>query len=156
MPGWRKVFDEKDLAVFGFWKKEAAFNNPERIPNLKSISNWLWLDWKKVPDQVLCLAVKIFGWSDLGSWNSLYMMLPQKDEEKNVVGGKCNSSMKTENCYNQTPISDKPGGDSRFWTTLILVKRTGNVLLICKTWTMKRSSGSFFVSNATKKKGKEF
>jgi mannose-1-phosphate guanylyltransferase len=142
MPDLAEVFDE-GLAVFGS-EGEAAFIS-QAYTQLKSIS----IDYgvMEKSDQVYVLPSD-FGWSDLGSWNSLYD-IAKKDESKNVV--EANAILyETENCYVKLD-SDKlvviQGLDN------YLINETGNVLLICKLDDEKKFRE--FVSNA-RKKGEEF
>ncbi|MDR7129212.1 mannose-1-phosphate guanylyltransferase [Algoriphagus sp. 4150] len=89
-----------------------------------------------------------FGWSDLGSWNSLYDMR-EKDENNNVV--EANAILyDTENSYikvSNNKLVVVQGLDN------YLVNETDNVLLICKLDAEKKFRE--FVSNA-KKKGEDF
>ncbi|MEB2784803.1 mannose-1-phosphate guanylyltransferase [Algoriphagus persicinus] len=89
-----------------------------------------------------------FGWSDLGSWNSLYD-LREKDENNNVVDANA-ILFDTENSY------IKVNGDKLVVVQGLenyLVNETDNVLLICKLDAEKKFRE--FVSNA-KKKGEDF
>ncbi len=70
-----------------------------------------------------------FGWSDLGTWNSLYT-LQDKDEDKNVIVGKNMLLKESEGNYIYSNTGDK---------VLILrdledyiVVDTANALLVCK------------------------
>ena len=89
-----------------------------------------------------------FGWSDLGSWHSLYD-LREKDENNNVVDANAilydtvNSFIKV----GQDKLVVIQGLDN------YLVNETDNVLLICKLDAEKKFRE--FVSNA-KKKGEDF
>ncbi len=142
MPDLAEVFDE-GLAIFGS-EEESAFIS-RAYGQLKSIS----IDYgiMEKSNQVYVLPSD-FGWSDLGSWNSLYT-IAKKDESKNVV--EANAILyDTENCYIKMD-SEKlvviQGLDN------YLVNETGNVLLICKLDDEKKFRE--FVSNA-RKKGEEF
>jgi mannose-1-phosphate guanylyltransferase len=89
-----------------------------------------------------------FGWSDLGSWNSLHELSP-KDEFQNVV--EANAILfETTNSYIKM-IDDKlvvvQGLDN------YLINESDNVLLICKLDDEKKFRD--FVSNA-RKKGLDF
>jgi mannose-1-phosphate guanylyltransferase len=142
MPDLAEVFDE-GLAVFGS-EREASFIS-RAYTQLKSIS----IDYgvMEKSNQVYVLPSD-FGWSDLGSWSSLYD-IAKKDEEKNVI--EANAVLyETENCYIKLD-SDKLvviQGLNNY-----LVNETGNVLLICKLDDEKKFRE--FVSNA-RKKGEEF
>jgi mannose-1-phosphate guanylyltransferase len=89
-----------------------------------------------------------FGWSDLGSWQSLHE-LREKDEFNNVI--EANAMVyETENCYIKTD-SDKlvvVQGLENY-----LINESDNVLLICKLDSEKKFRD--FVANA-KKKGEDF
>ncbi len=89
-----------------------------------------------------------FGWSDLGTWKSLFELSP-KDEKQNVIRGNI-VALDTENCIIQTP-------DNR----LVIVKglqnfivaEYKNALMICPK--DEEQSVKEFVSIA-EKKGREF
>jgi len=89
-----------------------------------------------------------FGWSDLGTWKSLFELSP-KDEKQNVIKGNV-VALDTENCIIQT-------SDSR----LVIVKglknfivaEYENALMICPK--DEEQSVKEFVSIA-EKKGQEF
>lgn len=89
-----------------------------------------------------------FGWSDLGSWKSLYE-LRDKDEHNNVV--EANAVL-----YDTQDSYIKVSGDKLVVVQGLhnyLVNETDNVLLICKLDAEKKFRE--FVSNA-KKKGEDF
>ena len=89
-----------------------------------------------------------FGWSDLGSWQSLHE-LREKDEHNNVV--EANAVLfETENCFIKVD-----GGKLVVVEGLdnYLVNESENVLLICKLDGEKKFRD--FVANA-KKKGEDF
>ncbi|PZX56534.1 mannose-1-phosphate guanylyltransferase [Algoriphagus chordae] len=89
-----------------------------------------------------------FGWSDLGSWNSLYE-LRKKDEDDNVV--EANALLyDTKNSY------IKVDGDKLVVVQGLenyIVNETDNVLLICKLDAEKKFRE--FVTNA-RKKGEDY
>ena len=98
-------------------------------------------------DQVY-MVLGDFGWSDIGSWQSLHE-LREKDEYNNVV--EANALLfDTKNCLIKTD-SEKlvvvQGMDD------FLINETGNVLLICKLGEENRFRD--FVAQA-KKKGEDF
>ena len=98
-------------------------------------------------DQVY-MVLGDFGWSDIGSWQSLHE-LREKDEDNNVV--EANALLfDTKNCLIKTD-SEKlvvvQGMDD------FLINETGNVLLICKLGEENRFRD--FVAQA-KKKGEDF
>lgn len=89
-----------------------------------------------------------FGWSDLGSWHSVYE-LQEKDDNNNVI--EANTMLyETKNCFVKMD-SDKlvviEGLDN------YLINETDNVLLICKLGGEKKFRD--FVASA-KKKGEDF
>jgi mannose-1-phosphate guanylyltransferase len=98
-------------------------------------------------DQVF-VVLGDFGWSDIGSWQSLHE-LRDKDEQNNVV--EANALLyETENCFIKTD-SDKlvvVQGLDHF-----LVNESENVLLICKLDAENKFRD--FVAQA-KKKGEDF
>jgi mannose-1-phosphate guanylyltransferase len=142
MPDLAEVFDE-GLAFFGS-ESEGAFIS-RAYTQLKSIS----IDYgiMEKSNHVYVLPSD-FGWSDLGSWNSLYE-IAKKDGSKNVVEANV-MLYETENCYIKAS-PDKlvviQGLDN------YLVSDNGNVLLICKLDAEKKFRE--FVSSA-RKKGEEF
>jgi len=89
-----------------------------------------------------------FGWSDIGSWQSLHE-LRDKDEDNNVV--EANALLfDTKNCLIKT--------DSERLVVVqgmenFLINESGNVLLICKLGEENRFRD--FVAQA-KKKGEDF
>lgn len=90
-----------------------------------------------------------FGWSDLGTWKSLYEV-SEKDENKNVISGNA-MIYDTNNCIIKTPAD-----------RLVVVQgledyiiaEYDNVLLICKKSEEQRVRD--FVADAKNKKGQEF
>lgn len=98
-------------------------------------------------DQV-CVILGDFGWSDLGSWNSLHDLRP-KDEFNNVV--EANAIL-----YNTTNSYIKVIGNKLVVVQGLdnyLINESDNVLLICKLDDEKKFWD--FVSNA-RKKGLDF
>lgn len=69
-----------------------------------------------------------FGWADIGSWTSLYEVLP-KDEDNNVVG---NSQVIMRDCKNN--IVNVPEGKVVVLQGLegYVLAEKGNVLVVCK------------------------
>jgi len=89
-----------------------------------------------------------FGWSDLGTWKSLYE-LSEKDEDKNVVQGNI-MTFDTKNCIIRTPedrLVILQGLEN------YIVAEYDNVLMICRKDEEQRVKE--FVSLA-EKKGKEY
>ena len=98
-------------------------------------------------DQVFVIPTE-FGWSDLGSWHSLYE-LKKKDKKNNVVEGNA-ILYDTENSFvkvNSDKLVVVQGLDN------YLINESDNVILICKLDAEKKFRE--FVANA-KKKGKDF
>ena len=91
-----------------------------------------------------------FGWSDLGTWSSLYD-LSDKDEDGNVIL-KCQSLL-----YNsRNNIITLPGGKLAVIDGLegYLVAESGNVLLICKK--DEEHSIRRYVNDAQMKLGEDY
>lgn len=91
-----------------------------------------------------------FGWSDLGSWDSLHDIVDKKDEQKNVV--QANALLyDTRNCLIKVPkdklvvVHDLNG---------YLVTEHENVLLICKKDAEKKFRE--FVSDVKESKGESY
>jgi mannose-1-phosphate guanylyltransferase len=142
MPDLAEVFEE-GAAAFNS-ENEAGFI-ARAYTQLKSIS----IDYgiMEKSSQVYVLPSD-FGWSDLGSWNSLYD-IAKKDNENNVV--EANAILyDTANCYIKVDANKLVviQGLENY-----LVNETGNVLLICKLDAEKKFRE--FVTNA-RKKGEEF
>jgi mannose-1-phosphate guanylyltransferase len=142
MPDLADVFEE-GKSQFGT-STEAGFI-ASAYTTLKNIS----IDYgiMEKSDQVY-VVLGDFGWSDIGSWQSLHE-LRDKDDQNNVV--EANALLyETENCFIKTD-SDKlvvvQGLDH------YLINESDNVLLICKL----DSENKFrdFVAQA-KKKGEDF
>ena len=89
------------------------------------------------------------GWSDLGTWNSLYT-INQKDEAGNVVGGDV-MLYDTKNCIIKTPkdrlvvVEGLEG---------YIVAEHDNVLMICRL--SEEQKVKEFMSDAKSKKGAEY
>ncbi len=142
MPDLAEVFDEGS-EVFGT-EEETEFIS-RAYTQVKNIS----IDYgiMEKSDQVY-MILGDFGWSDLGSWNSLHEM-QHKDENNNVIDGNA-ILYETENSYIKVDgrkLVVVQGLDN------YLVNETDNVLLICKLDAEKKFRE--FVSNA-KKKGEEY
>lgn len=98
-------------------------------------------------DQVYMILGE-FGWSDLGSWNSIHDITP-KDEQQNVV--EANAIL-----YDTTNSFIKVPGDKLVVVQGLdnyLINESDNVLLICKLDSEKKFRE--FVSNA-RAKGEEY
>lgn len=142
MPDLAEVFEE-GMGIYGT-EKEGEFVS-RAYTQVKNIS----IDYGIMEkSQEVYVILGDFGWSDLGSWNSLYD-LREKDENNNVV--EANAILyETENSY------IKVKGDKLVVVQGLenyLVNETDNVLLICKLDAEKKFRE--FVSNA-KKKGEDF
>ena len=91
-----------------------------------------------------------FGWSDLGSWETMHELMPEKDKNKNVVLGNT-LLYNTKNCLIKTPkdklvvLHDLNG---------YLIAEHDNVLLICKKDAEKKFRE--FVSDVREKKGEDY
>lgn len=142
MPDVADVFEE-GKSHYGKADEQTFINNA--YSQVKNIS----IDYgiMEKSDQVYVILGD-FGWSDLGSWQSLHE-LREKDEFNNVI--EANALVyETENCYIKTD-SDKlvvVQGLQDY-----LVNESENVLLICKLDSEKKFRD--FVANA-KKKGEDF
>ncbi|MGK7391552.1 MAG: mannose-1-phosphate guanylyltransferase [Candidatus Cyclobacteriaceae bacterium M2_1C_046] len=91
-----------------------------------------------------------FGWSDLGSWDSLHEIIENKDDQKNVV--QANALLyDSRNCLIRVPkyklvvVHDLNG---------YLVTEHENVILICKKDAEKKFRE--FVSDVKDKKGEQY
>jgi mannose-1-phosphate guanylyltransferase len=94
-------------------------------PNCKNISIDYGIMEKAENVSVLCSD---FGWSDLGTWGSLYDMM-DKDEEKNSITGSNVFSYSTRNCLINMPenkLAVIQGLDD------YIVVESDNILLICR------------------------
>jgi mannose-1-phosphate guanylyltransferase len=142
MPDMAEVFEEA-RAYFGK-VSEAAFM-AKAYTQVKNIS----IDYgiMEKSDKVYVILGD-FGWSDLGSWQSLHE-LRGKDEKNNVV--EANALLfDTENCFvkmDSEKLVVVEGLDN------YLINESENVLLICKLDGEKKFRD--FVANA-KKKGEDF
>ncbi|WP_339706654.1 mannose-1-phosphate guanylyltransferase [Algoriphagus aquimarinus] len=142
MPDMAEVFEE-GRDIYGT-DKEAEFVS-RAYTQVKNIS----IDYGVMEkSNHVYVILGDFGWSDLGSWNSLYD-LRDKDENNNVVDANA-ILYDTENSYikvDSGKLVVVQGLDN------YLVNETDNVLLICKLDAEKKFRE--FVSNA-KKKGEDF
>ncbi len=142
MPDLAEVFEE-GASIYGTDGEEAFISSA--YTQVKNIS----IDYgimEKSSEVYVILGN--FGWSDLGSWHSLYDMR-DKDEENNVV--EANAIL-----YDTKNSFIKVDGEKLVVVQGLenyLVNETDNVLLICKLDAEKKFRE--FVSNA-KKKGEGF
>jgi mannose-1-phosphate guanylyltransferase len=142
MPDMAEVFEEgKDI----YGKATESSFVVSAYAQLKSIS----IDYGVMEkSSQVYVILGDFGWSDLGSWHSLYA-LREKDEHNNVVEANAilydttNSFVKVDS--NKLVVVQ--GLDN------YIVNETDNVLLICKLDAEKKFRE--FVTNA-KKKGEDF
>lgn len=143
MPDLAEVFEEGSTTYFT--ENEAAFIQ-KAYSQAKNIS----IDYgimEKAENVYMVLGE--FGWSDLGSWNSLHE-IKDKDEGNNVIDANA-LTYEVENCVVKAP-KDKlmvlQGLDG------FLVAECDNVLLICK----KDLEQKFreFVSDVKSKKGTQY
>lgn len=142
MPDLAEVFDEGN-GIYGT-DREAGFV-VTAYAQLKNIS----IDYGVMEkSSQVYVILGDFGWSDLGSWHSLYD-LREKDEDNNVV--QANAIL-----YDTKNSFIKVDGDKLVVVQGLdnyIVNETDNVLLICKLDAEKKFRE--FVSNA-KKKGEDF
>jgi mannose-1-phosphate guanylyltransferase len=94
-------------------------------PNCKNISIDYGIMEKAENVYVLCSDL---GWSDLGTWGSLYDMMP-KDEEHNSITGSAVFSYNTRNCL--VNITDNKLAVIQGLDDYIVVE-SDNILLICR------------------------
>jgi mannose-1-phosphate guanylyltransferase len=142
MPDLADVFEE---GLGNLWKDTEVAFITRAYTQVKNIS----IDYgimEKSDDVYVILGD--FGWSDLGSWQSLHE-LREKDDSNNVI--EANALVyETENCYIKTD-SDRlvvvQGLDN------YLINESENVLLICKLDAEKKFRD--FVADA-RKKGEDF
>jgi mannose-1-phosphate guanylyltransferase len=142
MPDLADVFEE---GLGNLWKNTEEAFITRAYTQVKNIS----IDYgiMEKSDEVYVILGD-FGWSDLGSWQSLHE-LREKDESNNVI--EANALVyETENCYIKTD-SDRlvvvQGLDN------YLINESENVLLICKLDVEKKFRD--FVADA-RKKGEDF
>lgn len=120
-----------DVAVL-FAQGEHLYNTPDEkafINKIYSECMGISLDYgiMEKSDNVYVLTAD-FGWSDLGTWGSLYENL-DKDEEGNVVAGQNVLTYNTGNCIINMPknkIAVVQGLDG------FIVVESNNTLLICR------------------------
>ncbi|MDE6307898.1 MAG: mannose-1-phosphate guanylyltransferase, partial [Bacteroidales bacterium] len=91
-----------------------------------------------------------FGWSDVGSWNALYELLP-KNAERNAVVGAAPLAYESEG--NLVRVSGDKVVVLQGLTDCIVVEDNG-VLLICKRTEEQRIRQ--FVEDVGKEKGEQY
>ncbi len=142
MPDVAEVFNE-GIEFFGNDGESDFINKAYSLLKNISIDNGIM----EQSDKVYVIPAD-FGWSDLGSWKSLYE-LKKKDGNNNVIEGNA-ILFDTENSYikvNSDKLVVVQGLDN------YLINESENVILICKLDAEKKFRE--FVANA-KKSGKEF
>jgi len=116
-------------------------------PNCKNISIDYGIMEKADNVHVLCSD---FGWSDLGTWGSLYDML-QKSDENNTITGSNVFTYNTQNCLINLPdnkLAVIQGLDD------YIVVESDNILLICRKQDEQKIKN--FVNDVRIEKGEEF
>jgi len=116
-------------------------------PNCKNISVDYGIMEKADNVHVLCSD---FGWSDLGTWGSLYDML-HKTEEKNTITGSNIFTYNTQNCLINLPdnkLAVIQGLDD------YIVVESDNILLICRKQDEQKIKN--FVNDVRIERGEEF
>src|SRR5512133_1484262 len=116
-------------------------------PNCKNISIDYGIMEKAENVQVLCSD---FGWSDLGTWGSLYDIL-EKDEEKNSITGSNVFCYNSKNCLINLPdnkLAVIQGLDD------YIVVESDNILLICRKQDEQKIKN--FVNDIQLEKGESF
>lgn len=120
-----------DVAIL-FAQGEHLYNTPDEkafINKVYSECMGISIDYgiMEKSDNVFVLTAD-FGWSDLGTWGSLYEN-KEKDEEGNVITGKSVFSYKNKNC-----IVNMPGDKIAVLQGLdgYIVVESNNTLLVCR------------------------
>ena len=98
----------------------------------------------------VCLQIGKFGWTDLGTWDSLYTTLP-KDKDGNVI---VKTRIISYNSHNNVVVLPKDKVAVMQDVEDLLIADAGNVLLVCK----KGNEGDIrkFLNDAQMKFGDEF
>jgi mannose-1-phosphate guanylyltransferase len=126
--------------------RESEFIN-KVYPNCKNISIDYGIMEKAENVHVLCSD---FGWSDLGTWGSLYDIL-EKDEDKNSVTGSNVFCYNSKNCLINLPenkLAVIQGLDD------YIVVESENILLVCRKQDEQKIKN--FVNDVRLEKGEEF
>lgn len=133
LPEIEKAFMVHLPEVYELFKRgEGIYNTPAEDEFIKSI----YLVCKNISVDYgimekaknVCVYAADFGWSDLGTWGSLYEV-SQKDEQKNVVAGNKVKTYNTTGCIINVPKNKAvvlQGMED------YIVVDNDNVLLICK------------------------
>jgi mannose-1-phosphate guanylyltransferase len=136
------------------FKEGEAFYNTEKevdfiakaYPNCKNISIDYGIMEKADNVHVLCSD---FGWSDLGTWGSLYDIL-EKSGDHNTITGSSVFTYNTQNCLINLPdnkLAVIQGLDD------FIVVESDNILLICKKQDEQKIKN--FVNDVRIEKGEE-
>jgi len=126
--------------------KENEFIN-RVYPNCKNISIDYGIMEKAENVYVLCSD---FGWSDLGTWGSLYDML-LKDEDNNSITGSNVFCYNSKNCLINLPdnkLAVIQGLDD------YIIVESDNILLVCRKQDEQKIKN--FVNDVRLEKGEEF
>ncbi len=133
LPEIEKAFMTHLPEVYELFKRgEGIYNTPAEDEFIKSI----YLVCKNISVDYgimekaknVCVYAADFGWSDLGTWGSLYEV-SQKDEQQNVVAGNKVKTYNTTGCIINVPKNKAvvlQGMED------YIVVDNDNVLLICK------------------------
>ncbi len=151
MKAFEKYLPEID-SIFKDGMKYYNTNNEENfIQNAYTICKNISIDYgiMEKADNVYVLSSE-FGWSDLGTWGSLYETRP-KDDNGNTIVGKNVMAYDTTNCIVNMP-KDKlvviQGLDD------YIVVEDDNILLICKK--TEEQQIRQFVNDVMSEKGEKF
>lgn len=150
-----KAMEKHDPELAGVFKEGADFYNTDKekefIDRAYAICKNISIDYSVLEkaDNVYVRS-SILGWSDLGTWGSLYTHIP-KDENKNALVGKNIITYDCNNCIVQVPkekLVVLQGLDD-----YIVVESEG-VLMICKKQDEQQIRN--FVNDVKVKKGEKF
>jgi mannose-1-phosphate guanylyltransferase len=144
LPDVDQLFSEGN-AVYNT-DKESEFIN-KVYPNCKNISIDYGIMEKAENVHVLCSD---FGWSDLGTWGSLYDMLSKNGEQNTIVGSKV-FTYNSQNCLINLPdnkLAVIQGLDD------YIVVESDNILLICRKQDEQKIKN--FVNDVRIEEGEEY
>jgi mannose-1-phosphate guanylyltransferase len=150
-----KAFNDYLPEVDSLFSEGRKFYNTDKesdfigkvYPNCKNISIDYGIMEKAENVFVLCSD---FGWSDLGTWGSLYDMLC-KDEDRNTVTGTSVFTYNTQNCLINIPnnkLAVIQGLDD------YIVVESDNILLICRKQDEQKIKN--YVNDVRLEKGEDF
>jgi len=129
-----KEFQRQMPSFYGHIQKIAeAWDSPERLPVLQS--TWPLLQVNTIDygvmegaKKVAVIAAEGLGWNDVGSWESIFEILP-KDTHGNVISAEQNLLLETQDTLVYTTQNN------RMIVTIgvkdLLIVDTGDVLLVC-------------------------